>query len=384
MGKTFLFFSAQYLPTAGGVERYTCNLARKLTARGHRVIVATSALKGLPAWEMGADGIEIYRLPCWHFLHGRLPLVRLCGEFHKLAQKLWSQAIDFCVINTYFYPLSMYAASQAHKRKLPHLIINHGSAWLMTGSMPLVLAGKLYEHCAARLCRRYCSDFYGVSDAAAQWLTTFSIAPRGIITNAIDPEEVQRTAAPATDWRDRLQLPSDVPVIAFVGRMIPEKGVDSLLSALPRIRQTHPGTCLLMAGAGPLYGKYCGHTPEGVFLLGAQPYPDVLALLKQADIFCLPTRSEGFACTVLEAAALGCPILTTATGGSSQLLPDDSYGILLKDMAPDTVADACICALSDPGWRQNAARKARDRLLENYTWDTTVAQLYQAFGLEED
>lgn len=384
MGKTFLFFSAQYLPTAGGVERYTCNLARKLTARGNRVIVATSALQGLPTRETDADGIEIYRFPSFPFLNGRLPLLRPSREFFRLAKQLWSQNADFCVINTYFYPLSMYAASQARKRKLPRLVINHGSAWLMTGSKPLELAGQLYEHCAARLCRHYCPEFYGVSEAAAQWLTTFSITPKGVITNAIDPEEVLHTAAAGTDWRERLRLPSGAPVIAFVGRMIPEKGVDSLLAALPRIRQAHPSACLLMAGTGPLYEKYRQAPPEGAFLLGTQPYPDVLALLKQADIFCLPTRSEGFACTVLESAALGCPILTTATGGSPQLLPDDSYGILLKDMAPDTVADACIRALSDSGWRQTAARKARERLLENYTWDAAVAQLYQAFGLEED
>lgn len=384
MGKTFLFFSAQYLPTAGGVERYTCNLARKLTARGNRVIVATSALQGLPTWETDADGVEIYRFPSFPFLHGRLPLLRPSREFFRLAKQLWSQNVDFCVINTYFYPLSMYAASQARKHKLPRLVINHGSAWLMTGSKPLELAGQLYEHCAARLCCHDCPGFYGVSEAAAQWLTTFSITPKGVITNAIDPEEVLHAAAAGTDWRERLRLPSGAPVIAFVGRMIPEKGVDSLLAALPRIRQAHPSACLLMAGTGPLYEKCRQAPPEGAFLLGAQPYPDVLALLKQADIFCLPTRSEGFACTVLESAALGCPILTTATGGSPQLLPDDSYGILLKDMAPDTVADACIRALSDSGWRQTAARKARERLLENYTWDAAVAQLYQAFGLDED
>ena len=102
MGHTFLFFSAQYLPTAGGVERYTYNLARRLLRQGNRVIVATSALKGLPAWETDPEGIEIYRFPSWLFLHGRLPLLKPTGEFHRLAKKLWVQGIDFCVINTYF------------------------------------------------------------------------------------------------------------------------------------------------------------------------------------------------------------------------------------------------------------------------------------------
>ena len=382
MGHTFLFFSAQYLPTAGGVERYTYNLAKRLLRQGNRVIVATSALNGLPAWETDPEGIEIYRFPSWLFLHGRLPLLKPTGEFHRLAKKLWAQGIYFCVINTYFYPLSMYAASRASKRQLPRILINHGSAWLMTGRKPLVLAGKLYEHIAARLCHHYCADFYGVSSAAVQWLSTFSIPGKGVVTNAIDPEEVSRSVSPGTDWRQRLGLSPDDRIIAFVGRMIPEKGVESVLSAMPRIREVHPNAWLLMAGDGPLFEKHQSRPPEGVFLLGGQAYGDVLALLQQADLFCLPSRSEGFACTVLEAAAMGCPIITTATGGSPQLLLDNCYGVLLKDMTPDTVAEACIQALSDPVWRENAARLAGQQLREHYTWDAALSQLYQAFHLE--
>ena len=55
------FFSTQYLPTPGGVERYTWNLARRCAAAGHRALVVTASLPGLPARERDADGIEIYR-----------------------------------------------------------------------------------------------------------------------------------------------------------------------------------------------------------------------------------------------------------------------------------------------------------------------------------
>ena len=61
MGKWYCFFSAQYLPTMGGVERYTYNLARRLIAKGNRVTVVTSNIQGLPAHEV-SEGIEIYRL----------------------------------------------------------------------------------------------------------------------------------------------------------------------------------------------------------------------------------------------------------------------------------------------------------------------------------
>lgn len=378
MKKSFVFFSAQYLPTAGGVERYTNSLARRLTALGNSVTVVTSALPGLAEHEVDGDGIEIFRFPSYLLMNGRLPVLRFGKAFRRMEQTLWSRKFDHCVINTYFYPLSMYAASRCRREGIPSLIINHGSAWLMTGSAPVRLAGQIYERLAVRVCRRYCKRFFGVSEAARQWMDTFSVPTEGIITNAIDPDDVVAKIAPDVCWRQALGLPEEAKVIAFVGRMFPEKGVDQMIGAMSAIRRVHPDACLLMAGGGPLYEKYREEAPEGVYLLGGQPYGAVLALLKQADIFCLPSRSEGFACTVLEAAAAGCPIITTATGGSPQLLMDERHGILLESMEPEAVSAACIRALDDPEWRLTAAGLTEKRLRENYTWDAAVRQLLQA------
>ena len=381
MQKCFLFFSAQYFPTAGGVERFTNNLARTLLRHGHRVIVVTSSLAQLPAHEIDRDGIEIFRLPSWPFMNGRLPLLYFNAEFRRTEMCLWANRIDYCIINTYFYPLSMYAARQVRKRNIPALILNHGSTWLMAGNKLLSLAGQLYERAAVHLCRHYCNRFFGVSVAAQEWMKTFSICPEGIITNAIDPDEVTSQINMDINWRLQCGLPGDALVIAFVGRMIPEKGVNQLTRAMATIRKTHPNAYLLMAGTGPLLEKYRDSAPDGVFLLGTRPYPDILALLKQANVFCLPSRSEGFACTVLEAAALGCPIITTATGGSPQLLQDPRYGILLENMEAGTISNACIQALDHPEWCQIGADLTRKRLMECYTWEAAFSQLSHAFGL---
>lgn len=384
MNKTFLIFSAQYLPTSGGVERFTFNLARTLISHGNRVIIATSALEGLPDQETDANGIRIFRFPSVPLMNGRLPILRPGKHLRRMGMLLWAEKIDYCVINTYFYPLSMYAAREAHRRSIPSLIINHGSAWLMEGNQCLELADRLYERFAAKLCRHFCPSFFGVSEAAKNWMDVLSIPARGIITNAISPEETVQSIRPDIDWRACASLPEDADIIAFVGRMIPEKGVEPLMEALARIRQVHPKAFLLMAGDGPLFQKYRCSVPEGVVLLGNQSYPDVLALLDQATLFCLPSRSEGFACTVLEAAALGCPILTTATGGSPQLLVTPEYGTLLRDMTPETIAEACISALNDGQWRKKAAILAKKQLCENYTWEVTVKQLYEALSIPAD
>ena len=99
---TICFFSAQYLPTVGGVERYTYNLARRVVKAGHKALVVTSALPGLPDHETGDEGIEIIRLPVWPLMNGRFPVPRPGREFKRLAALLWGRRIDFCLINTRF------------------------------------------------------------------------------------------------------------------------------------------------------------------------------------------------------------------------------------------------------------------------------------------
>ena len=379
--KTFCFFSAQYLPKTGGVERFTFNLAKKLVSHGHQVIVVTSEYASLPQNEKDGEGIEIIRVPSYQFMGGRLPLIKPNSRFKKIEKALSSRKIDYCIINTYFYPLSMFAARWTKKKKIPSVIINHGSAWLMTGNKILELFGQIYERLAVWFCKKNNGRFYGVSQACREWMNTFGVETEGIITNAVSVEEIYESINADIDWRKKLGLSADSSLIAFVGRMIPEKGVEPMMEAMRFVREKIPGSYLAMAGEGPLYDKYSQAVPDGVRLLGRQDYPSTLALMKQADIFCLPSRSEGFACTVLEAAALQCPIITTATGGSPQLLIDGDYGVLIKDMEKKTVADACIFALEHPQWRNKAALLARARLEENYTWDAAAQQLYEAFGI---
>lgn len=81
---TICFFSAQYLPTPGGVERYTWNMARRAVRAGHRAVVVTSALPGLPERETDADGIEIIRLPVWPVMNGRFPVLKF-AQRHRAA-----------------------------------------------------------------------------------------------------------------------------------------------------------------------------------------------------------------------------------------------------------------------------------------------------------
>lgn len=372
---TICFFSAQYLPTVGGVERYTYNLARQVVAAGHRALVVTSALPGLPNRETSPEGIEIHRLPALLPMNGRFPVPKPGSAFRRAAKAVWDEAPDFCVINARFYLNSLYAARQCKKRGIPAILIEHSTSHLQMGSAVLNLAGNLYEHFAAAFIHHYCPRFFGVSQTVCEWLRHFGIQAEGTLYNSVEPDALLALAdAPnAVNWRAKLDLSPETQLVAFVGRLIPEKGIDTLIEAFTRAAV--PGSALVVAGDGPMMSELKTHCPDGVYLLGSVSYAETLQLLRQSQIYCLPTFSEGFATTFLESAACGCPILTTPTGGSNELLPDDSYGRKLAQADPELFAEAIRAALLDSEWRRQAAQKTGERLRQQFTCDAVAQQL---------
>lgn len=365
---TFCFFTAQYLPTPGGVERYTWNLARRCVAAGHRALIVTSALPGLPARERDADGLEIYRLPAFPVMGGRFPVLRPFAP----AADLWAQSIDFAVIQTRMYTQSIWAARQCRRRGIPALVIDHSTGYMMHGGLGGVL-GRWYEHLACGIIRRCGFPFYGVSGDVCRWLKTFGISAAGTLPNAVDPEElaVLARAEDRTDWRQRLQVPADGHLVAFVGRLIPEKGALQLAKAVQQL----PGCVLAVAGTGP-EEEALRAMGGSVHALGALPHAQIVQLLSQADCYCLPTEyAEGFPTTLLEAAACRCPIVCTHTAGTGELLPDGDYAVYLDDTRPESLAAALTTVLQDPGASRQRCERAFRNLAEHFTWQAVFATM---------
>lgn len=364
------FFSTQYLPTPGGVERYTWNLARRCVAAGHRALVVTASLPGLPARETDADGIEILRLPSYPVMGGRFPVLKPFAD----ADALWAQGIDFAVIQTRMYTQSVWAARQCKRRGIPALVIDHSTGYMMHGGLAGLL-GKAYEHAACGSIRRCGFPFYGVSGDVCRWLETFGITAAGRLPNAVDPAELAALAKAedATDWRARLNVPENGKLIAFVGRLIPEKGALRLAKAV----QSLPGCVLAVAGTGPEQDALAA-LGGGIHALGALPHAQIVQLLAQADAYCLPTEyAEGFPTTLLEAAACRCPIVTTRTAGTGELLPGDDYAVFLQNADTETIRAGLEALLADPAAARARAENTYQNLCSHFTWQSVFATMME-------
>lgn len=368
-------FSANYLPNIGGIERYTYHMAKELIELGYSVTVVTSNLFDLADHEFD-NGIEIYRLPCISLLNGRYPIYKKNEQFKRIDKELDAHNFDFIMVNARFYFHSLYAVKFAAKRNIPCITLEHGTTHLSVNNKVLDWLGGIYEHGFTHFIKKYCKEYYGVSRAACEWSGHFGIKSNGVLYNSIDPDVItEKIKAPVCSYRKELGIPDDAKVVAYTGRLIPEKGVVQLIDAVKKLN--NKDVYLVFAGDGPLMNelKTLAEESKNIFLIGKIDFDHIVALLKETDIFCLPSVSEGFSTAVLEAVAAKCFIITTETGGTKELIAGDPYGIIMKGNSTEEVKTALERALSDNEYRARAIQNSYERLVENFTWKSTAAEL---------
>lgn len=368
--RSYALFSALYPPHLGGVESFTQGLANALAARGRAVTVVTGDTEGLGAGWAREGGVEVLRLPCRPLVSGRLPLPRAAAERRRLLAPLAARPLDGVLVNARFYPHSLLGMRFARGCGLTPVVLDHGSDWLSFSSAPLDAAARAYERALTAWGRRYGAAYYGISEKSAAWLGTFGIRAAGVIPNAIDAA-AYRAGASARDFRAELGLAADAPLVAFLGRLIPEKGVRVLVEAGRDERLARAGATLVLAGDGPLADEVRAACGERLRWVGRLDRSDAAALLSQADLLCLPTRSEGFATTLLEAAACGCPALVTDVGGAREVAAD-GCGRIMADASAGTVARELAGLLAERGELAAMGERARARVEERYSWDAAA------------
>lgn len=374
---TICIFSALFLPNMGGVERFTDSLAAELAAEGHSVIVVTNNTYGLSNREVLDAGVEVIRFPCKKLIGGRYPVPIKNGCYRELMADLESRRVDGVLVNTRFYLHSLIGVRFAESKGLRAVVLDHGSAYLTLGSMPLDWVIERYEDGITALLKRHDIDFYGISKKSVEWLGHFGIEAKGVISNAIDAD-VYRSQASGRRFRKELGIDKPALLVSFVGRLVVEKGIRPLLEAMRflQLEAVH----LVVAGEGPLKDEIEACGLPNVHMLGRLNNPDVAALLMDSDVFCLPTRSEGFATTLLEAAACGTPSLTSNVGGAKELIPSSEYGFVEDDVTPDAIAlilRSCARGMVD---LEAMGKLSQLRVEEYYSWGYSARMVLDALA----
>ncbi|GBC98049.1 GDP-mannose-dependent alpha-(1-6)-phosphatidylinositol monomannoside mannosyltransferase [bacterium HR17] len=173
-------------------------------------------------------------------------------------------------------------------------------------------------------------------------------------------------------------------VLLTVGRLVPRKGVDKVIEALPLVLREHPDVCYWVVGDGPdrqrleELAQRLGVADRVAF---TGRVPDVRPFLHACEVFVMPTREErrgdveGFGLVYLEAAACGKPVVASAVGGAVDAVVPDETGLVVNPHDPRAIASALCRLLRDPEFAKRLGEAGRQRVLCEFTWDRTAERL---------
>lgn len=374
MALRIAIFSAQYPPHMGGIENFTQNLARALGNRGHAVTVVTNDTNSIGAGWDREDNFDVLRLPCVPLVDGRLPLPKPSAVRRELLKELSAREFDGVLVNARFYPHSLLGMKIARARGLAPLVLDHGSAYLSFSNPLLDPCVRIYEHVMTALGKRYKPRYFGISHKSVEWLRTFGIEAEGVISNSIDAAEF-RECASRRDFRAELELDKDDFLVAFVGRLIPEKGISAIIEASRTSELSNRHVVFALAGDGPLADEVKAAEGPNLCWMGRLGKDDVSALLQQSDALCLPSRSEGFSTTLLEAGACGCPAVVTDIGGARELIPDEHYGTIIQSREAAAVISALAFVVDNRSVLLEQSQNCRRQVDGKFSWDKSALQV---------
>lgn len=331
----------------GGTQRQTLELARRLNPARFQVEIWVLAA--------GDDFVPLarrYGIPVMRL--GRRKRVGPLALGH-LGRQLQNQNIDILMPLT-VVP-NIWGRILGRIARVPLIIGNCRGGGAPRGQFERRL-WPLANHilCNSQAIKRVLTGSCGVPEAR---LTT--------ILNGVDTEYFRPPAAPA----------AGPPKVLSVARMVPEKDHDTLLAAFQRTAQAHPEAELLLVGEGARRAAVRDLArqllPEDRVKL-LPPREDLRPLLQQASFLVLSSQTEALPNVVLEAMAVGLPVVATRVGGVPELVQSGRTGWLVNPGDAPGLATAMNRALADPEARQAMGQAGRDRAVKHFSLEAMTRQ----------
>lgn len=372
--------SWEYPPVVyGGLGRHVHALAEAQAALGHDVTVITDHAQDAPRSQV-INGVRVLRAdpapPDLPFDTEHL-LSWVLNLDHRLARsglQAWRDirpdvvhAHDWLVAHT---ALDLHAldgtpviatmhATEAgrHQGWLPTDLsrsIHRIESWLVGSASGVITCSTHMEAEVARL--------FDVS------MDSIAVIPNGIDTRRWSRSR-RAPDSPATPRG---------PLLVFCGRLEWEKGVHTLIDAIPRLRRRMPGVHIVVAGDGSRLDSLQQQARDRrvasrVEFTGWLPESDLHRLLCSADAVVVPSIYEPFGLVALEAAALSAPLAVARTGGLAEFAGHDQTAVTFAPGDAAGLADAVQSILSDPTGTSSRVRRARRRLRERHAWPALAA-----------
>lgn len=398
-----------YHPSDGGAERHVRRVSEGLAERGHRVTVLTQNVESaralsarvagtLPAVER-LNGVDIVRLsfesgPLARILDGliRLPggyrlssavltedgveLLRGCPRNLAFVRRILASSADVVGAWNWHWPLAFHAhlARRVQRYTLVGIPLFHtAESWSQRDAH-----GRMIRACDGLILNTaHEEDFI-----SSRWAG--DLPPMCVAGVGIDPDDFE--SADGEAFRRRHQLGED-PVVGFVGRMIPSKGVHRVVEAMAHVWDRYEDVRLVLAGSRAIPFPFLDELLASLdpalrarcHVVADFPESRKADLLDAFDLLVLPSTGESFGIAYLEAWMRGKPVIGARIGSTPRVIEDGKDGLLVNPDDPEEIGEAVVSLLADPELRETMGRRGREKTLRRHTWERVIDRVEQFY-----
>jgi glycosyltransferase involved in cell wall biosynthesis len=335
-----------YYPHWTGLTAYAQRLAEGLAARGHEVTVLTSRHDPTLSREEVHNGVRVVRLPVLM----RLSRGPVCPSFPFTAYRLirGHDVVQMHTVLMESWLVTLLARLVGRKVLFTH----HGDLVMPAGFLNRLIEWSVTwmmtqaEKMSARI-SVHSEDYARHSGFLGPFLEKMAFIYPPIVIPEPDPKAVAA-------WRAELGL-DDHPLIGFAGRFVEEKGFDYLFKAVPHVLESRPDAKFVYAGEFPVYENFYGQCKE--LLDGCNEHVTFLGLIRDrqklanfyhmCDVFVLPSRSDCFPSTQVEAMFCGTPVVCTDIPGAREAVKATGMGIIVPSRDEHALAEGIVRMLDD-------------------------------------
>jgi phosphatidylinositol alpha-1,6-mannosyltransferase len=368
-----LLVTNDFPPRLGGIQSYLAELVTRLATTGeHTLTVYTPQWKDAETFDARAAGYHVVRHPGTLML----PVPTVDARMRRLIAEHGIDTVWFGAAA----PLGLLAhrARQAGATRVLASTHGHEVGWSMLPLARSVLRRIGEDSDVVTFVSRYTRGRFASAfgpQAALEHL------PPGVDTERFRPDPVSRA-----ELRTRYGL-GQRPTVVCLSRLVPRKGQDVLIRALPSIRQRVDGAALVIAGGGPYLAALRQLAErfgvgDHVTFTGGVPAADLPAYHAMADVFAMPCRTrgagldvEGLGIVFLEASATGVPVIAGSSGGAPETVRHNKTGMVVDGRSVNQVADAVIELLADPDRAAAMGAAGRDWVTAQWRWDDLAGRL---------
>lgn len=367
----------------GGIARHCEGLAKALVKMGHSIYVITLDFPGAPQYEE-VEGVKIYRTSVELGHPSFIAWVFIFNHFMEKRIAMLSRDVKFDMIHIHDWLVALSGIAAKHYLKTPLVLTLHstevGRAFSLNNPDSYLIDGiewwATYESkrviVTSNSMKREVEEHFHLPQSKID-----------VIPNAIDASKydvkVDRGAV-----KRRYGIAPDDRVVLFVGRLVPQKGVEYLIKATSKIVSNHPNTRIVIVGDGWLKEHLWSLTllneyNHKISFLGFLSDSELIELTLSSDVLVVPSTYEPFGIVALEGMAAGVPVVASNVGGLAEIIEHDRTGVLVYAGDPNSIAWGVNKILSDSNYARWLVENAKKKIREMYSWDAVARRTVEAY-----